>query len=52
MDVITNTEGYAISREQAHYFAIQVFAEMKKYIAAHKQDYEQWLKDEKEGEKQ
>lgn len=38
----TNADKIKMSKNQAHYFAIQVFSNMKKYIQDHRQEYEQW----------
>lgn len=45
------TSGVAVlGEEQAKYFAISIFADMKAYIKEHRAEYEQWLIEQEAGE--
>lgn len=50
MKVISNAENYTISTKQAQYFAIQVFSEIKQYLAEHKAEFEEWLIEEEKAQ--
>ena len=51
-DTLTiKTSGVAVlSEEQAKYFALSIFDDMKNYIREHRAEYEQWLKKQEAGE--
>lgn len=51
-DTLTiETSGKAVlSEEQAKYFALSIFADMKAYIRDHQAEYKQWLMEQKAGE--
>ncbi len=43
------TTGYsAISDNQAKFFAVSIFSEVKNYIAAHRAEFEAWLYEEEQ----
>ena len=51
-DTLTiKTSGVAVlGEEQAKYFALSIFADMKAYITEHRPEYEQWLIEQEAGE--
>ena len=51
-DTLTiKTSGVAVlGEEQAKYFALSIFADMKAYIKEHRSEYEQWLIEQEAGE--
>ena len=51
-DTLTiKTSGVAVlGEEQAKYFALSIFADMKAYVREHKEELEQWLQEQEAGE--
>lgn len=47
MKIYSNAKDFKMSQAQARYFALQIYDYMKKYLAEHKKEYEEWLKQEK-----
>ena len=50
-DTLTiKTSGVAVlGEEQAKYFALSIFADVKAYVKAHRAEYEQWLAEQEAG---
>lgn len=44
----TNIEEVTITKQQAHFFAIQLFSEIKNYIADHKAEFAAWCVEQEE----
>ena len=51
-DTLTiKTSGVAVlGEEQAKYFALSIFADVKAYVKEHRAEYEQWLIEQEAGE--
>ena len=51
-DTLTiKTSGVAVlGEEQAKYFALSIFADVKAYVREHKEELEQWLQEQEAGE--
>lgn len=51
-DTLTiKTSGVAVlGEEQAKYFALSIFADVKAYLREHRTDYEQWMIDQEAGD--
>ena len=47
---IKTTGVEVLGEEQAKYFALSIFADMKAYIKDHRAEYEQWLIEQEAGE--
>lgn len=47
---VNTSGGVDMGTEQAKYFAISIFADLKAYVKAHKAEYEQWLIEQEAGD--
>lgn len=47
---VNTSGGVDMGTEQAKYFALSIFADMKAYIKEHRAEYEQWLIEQEVGE--
>lgn len=47
---VNTSGGVDMGTEQAKYFAISIFADLKAYVKAHRAEYEQWLIEQEAGD--